>query len=120
VHATGGLPAKDVSALLSACDLMIQPYPEGVTTRRGSMMAALAHQRAIVTTAGILTEPLWSESGAVALAPTGDHEALFALMERLGADDDERSRIASAGKRLYEERFALRHTITALRANASA
>lgn len=120
IHATGGLPEKGISVALSSSDLMLQPYPDGVSTRRGSVMAALAHQRAIVTTAGILTEPLWSESGAVAVTPVGDHTAMSAELMRLIRDEDERHRIGSAGKRLYDERFALHHTIRVLRENASA
>jgi glycosyltransferase involved in cell wall biosynthesis len=120
IHATGGLPEKGVSVALSSCDLMLQPYPDGVSARRGSVMAALAHQRAIVTTAGILTEPLWSESGAVALTPVGDHTAMSAELKRLIGDESERTRIGSAGSRLYDERFALRHTIRVLCENASA
>jgi glycosyl transferase family 1 len=119
IHATGGLPENGVSVALSSCDLMLQPYPDGVSTRRGSVMAALAHQRAIVTTAGILTEPLWLESGAVVLTPVGDHTAMSAELKRLIGDEGERSRIGSAGKRLYDERFALHHTIRVLRENAS-
>jgi hypothetical protein len=120
IHATGGLPEKGVSVALSSCDLMLQPYPDGVSTRRGSVMAALAHQRAIVTTAGILTEPLWSESGAVVVTPVGDHAAMSAELKRLIGDEGDRSRIGSAGKRLYDERFALHHTIRLLRENAPA
>jgi glycosyltransferase involved in cell wall biosynthesis len=118
VQATGGLPAKAISAALAACDLMVQPYPDGVSTRRGSAMAALAHRRAIVTTAGVLTEPLWAETGAVALAPAGDHEGMYRQLQRLAADAGERDRIALAGKRLYEDRFALCHTLNALQAAA--
>jgi hypothetical protein len=120
IHATGGLPEKGISVALSSCDLMLQPYPDGVSTRRSSVMAALAHQRAIVTTAGILTEPLWSESGPVVVTPVGDHAAMSMALKRLIGDEEERRRIGSAGKRLYDERFALRHTIRVLRENASA
>jgi hypothetical protein len=41
-------------------------------------------------------------------------------LKRLIGDEEERRRIGSAGKRLYDERFALRHTIRVLRENASA
>jgi glycosyltransferase involved in cell wall biosynthesis len=116
VHATGGLPAKAISSALAACDLVVQPYPDGISTRRGSSMAALAHRRAIVTNTGMLTEPLWAETGAVALAPAGDHEAMYGQIRRLVGDERERDRVAAAGERLYDERFALRHTLKALQA----
>lgn len=104
-----------MSIALSSCDLIAQPFPDGVSTRRGSVMAALSHQRAVVTTAGALTEPLWAEAGAVATASACDHDALYDQMRRLVDDECFRSRIASADKQLYDERFALRHTIEALR-----
>src|SRR5205823_6400063 len=34
VVGTGALPAAEVSAALRACDVVVQPYPDGVTTRR--------------------------------------------------------------------------------------
>jgi len=120
IQATGGLSARAVSIALAACDLMIQPYADGISTRRTSSMAALAHRRAIVTNAGMLTEPLWAETGAVALAAAGDYEAMYGQIQRLVADERERDRIAAAGKRLYDERFALRHTLKALQAAARA
>ena len=115
LYATGALVPERLSLALQACDMMIQPYEDGVSTRRGSVMAALAHGRAVVTTNGAATEPLWAQSGAVAMAPVGEHDAMQSLIARMVADERERLRMASAAKKLYAERFALRHTIAALR-----
>src|SRR5260370_26137219 len=93
LHATGALASADLSRSIAACDLMIQYYPDGISTRRTSCMAALEHGRAIMTTTGPLTEPLWDESRAVALAPAGDLTRMAALVHRLVADDDERRRL---------------------------
>ncbi|HVC45005.1 MAG TPA: glycosyltransferase family 4 protein [Candidatus Binataceae bacterium] len=116
VVATGTLAADELSLALSSCDVMAQPFPDGITTRRGSIMAALAHGSAIVATAGELTEPLWAESGAIALAAVGDHQAFVTAVIDLMGDDARRLRHACAAHALYAERFALRHTIEALRA----
>jgi glycosyltransferase involved in cell wall biosynthesis len=48
---TGRLASDDVSTLLSRSDVILLPYETGVSDRRGSLMAALAHGRAIVTAA---------------------------------------------------------------------
>ncbi len=117
VHASGGLAPEDLSLHLSACDLMIQPYRDGICTRHGSAMAAVAHSRPIATTVGRLSEPLWAESGAVALAPAGDAEALARLTEQVAADCALRMRLGCTAGRLYDERFDVRHTIAALRQN---
>ena len=66
--ATGELTAEEVSLHVQACDLMVQPYPDGVSSRRTSVMAALAHGRPVATTRGWLTESLWVDGGVV-LAP---------------------------------------------------
>jgi glycosyltransferase involved in cell wall biosynthesis len=115
VHATGALAPADVSRYLSACDVMLQPYDDGVSTRRGSMMAALAHRRPVVTTAGASTEPLWSQSGAVALVNIGEVMAMGAALVHLMDDAGERTRLRAAAGALYAERFDLAHTIAAVR-----
>lgn len=115
VHATGGLPPERLSPHLSACDLLVQLYPAGVNTRRGSMMAGLSHARPIVANAGGDTEPLWAESRAVALVPVGDEAALLERVEALLADPGERSRLGSAAGDLYQSLFDVRHTVAALR-----
>ena len=67
--ASGRLPPPDVAAALRACDLLVQPYPDGVTTRRTSVMAGLANGVPIVATDGALTEAVWRETGATTLVP---------------------------------------------------
>jgi glycosyltransferase involved in cell wall biosynthesis len=111
IHAPGQLDSADVSRHLSACDLLIQPYPDGVSTRRTSMMAGLAHGLAIITTTGELTEDLWATSRAVALANV---EEIVEVTRHLLADEVERQRLKSAARALYNARFDLQHTISAL------
>ena len=116
VVATNVLDAVEASCAISACDLILQPYPDGATARRGSLIAALAHGRAIVTTAGALTEPLWNESRAVELTPAADIDALGAAAGALLDDIARRERMGQAAISLYRDRFDSRRTIAALRA----
>lgn len=115
VHATGSLSLADISCHLSACDLMLQPYPDGISSRRTSAMAGLSHGLPIVTTMGHNTESLWAESGAVALATAGDTATLKRLTAGLLQDESERKHLSAAALKLYQERFDLRHTIRSLR-----
>ncbi len=47
---TGPLPADGVSRWLQAVDLLLLPYLDGASLRRGSLVAALVHGRPVVTT----------------------------------------------------------------------
>jgi glycosyltransferase involved in cell wall biosynthesis len=115
IHASGAISDRDVSMHISACDLMLQPYPDGISTRRTSAISGLAHGRAIVTTSGHLTESLWAESGAVALSPVNDLRANAALGLSILFDPVQRRRLERSAQRLYCERFDIGHTIDALR-----
>src|SRR6185437_1536634 len=97
-----------------ACDLFVQPYPGGVTSRRSSAMAALAHGLPVVTTSGPMTEPVWSESGGVATAPEGDAEGLALAAAALLADPAALARLAEAGCALYRRRFSIERVVEAL------
>jgi glycosyltransferase involved in cell wall biosynthesis len=54
---SGFLPEREVSAYLHAADLMVMPYKDGVSLRRGTLMAALAHGRPIITTEPAVSIP---------------------------------------------------------------
>jgi glycosyltransferase involved in cell wall biosynthesis len=116
LHATGTLTPAALSHQLAACDLMLQPYVDGVSTRRTTMMAVLAHGRPSVTTAGELTEGLWADSGAVLLAPAADPPALARACVQLAANPQQRNTLGEQARHLYEQRFDVRHTIAQLRA----
>ena len=115
IHAAGSLSSAELSQHFSACDLMLQPYIDGVSSRRTSTMTALAHGVPVVTTAGKFTESLWASSDAVALAPANDVDELVRHAGRLLPNEMARQRLAAAAKKLYEEHFHPRRTIDALR-----
>jgi glycosyltransferase involved in cell wall biosynthesis len=115
VYATGALCAEDLSRHVRACDLMVQPFPDGVSSRRTSAMVGLSHGRPIVTTSGPLTESFWSSCGAVILAPVGDVAALVSAARRLLEDEKARACMSAAASSLYRERFDVRNTVAALR-----
>jgi glycosyltransferase involved in cell wall biosynthesis len=115
VHATGPLTPEDLSCHLSACDLLVQPYLDGVSSRRTSAMAGLSHGKPVITTTGPATEPLWAESRAVALVPLETPSAFVESIKRLSADENERVRMGNAARHLYQERFDIAHVIARLR-----
>ena len=114
LFATGRLTAGAVSHHVAACDLMLQPYPDGISSRRTSAMVALSHGRAIVTTAGWLTESLWAEAGAAALVPIDPH-ALAAAAATILFDVSRRDAIGRRAAALYDARFDVRHSVSTLR-----
>jgi hypothetical protein len=118
IRATGQLPLQEIAAHLAACDLLVQPYPDGVSTRRTSLMAGLALGRPIVTTLGELSEPLWQHSGAVAVAPAGDTAALLDAAEGLLHDPRRREQLGEGGRAFYDAHFSPQRLITTLRRQA--
>jgi hypothetical protein len=118
LHATGSLSAEEVSRHIHACDVMLQPYPDGVSTRRTSAMAALAHDRALVTTSGALTEAFWALDHAAILVPATDSTALAAAVAALLGDPMRRAQLGARAADLYRSRFDVVHTVKTLRRSA--
>jgi glycosyltransferase involved in cell wall biosynthesis len=115
LFATGRLTSGEVSRHVAACDVMLQPYPDGISSRRTSAMVPLSHGRPMVTTQGWLTEPIWREADAVVLAPAGDAGALAAETAALLTDATRRQAIGARAAALYDARFDVRHSVAALR-----
>lgn len=111
----GGLPPAELSAHLQACDLLLQPYADGASSRRTTLMAALAHGVPVVTTLGPLSELFWSSSDAVTVVPAADAAAIVDHTVQLIADPERRRRQAAAGRALYESRFSVLRVVDTLR-----
>lgn len=115
VIATGILPGDEIATHLAACDVLIQPYPDGVSTRRSTMMAGSALGMPIITNKGPVTEPLWAESDAAALAAGLSADAFIRETEALLADPIRLAQLRYNAATLYKQRFAIANTLRELR-----
>ncbi|NMO19694.1 glycosyltransferase family 4 protein [Pyxidicoccus fallax] len=114
LHAPGGLAPEDAAAHLRACDVLLQPFPDGVSARRGSVMAGLGLGMPIVTNSGHLTEPLWRELRPVALVDGAEPGPWTEAVDRLLTRPEERAALRERATRVYREHFALERTLEAL------
>ena len=103
-----------LSLSLQTCDLLVQPYPDGVSSRRTSVMAGLAHGLPIVTTEGFLSERLWAETGCVVLASASDKDALIQAVELLILDPGRRAILGEQALATYTKTFCVEHTVKEL------
>jgi glycosyltransferase involved in cell wall biosynthesis len=121
VFATGGLPPAEVADLLAGCNVLVQPYPDGVSTRRTSVMAGLALGRPVVTNLGSLSEPVWAGVPGVALAPGPDPDALASMAEAvLALTPADRDALGGRAAEYYRGHFSLEHTVARLRTDPPA
>jgi len=114
IVAPGELEATSISAHLAACDVLIQPYPDGISGRRTSAMAGLALGRPLVTTIGHLTEEEWTGSGAAVLTPVGKADELAQAVVRLLAHPFEREALRAQGRAWYRAHFSSARTLDVL------
>lgn len=83
VHLTGFLNEQGVSEAFASCDCVALPYRDGASFRRGTLMAALAHGCAIVTTTPRVAVPeLVNETNAL-LVPADAPLELADAIERV-------------------------------------
>lgn len=114
--APGELPPAAVAARLRGCDVLVQPFVDGISTRRTSAMAGLANGVPVVTNLGPLSEPVWTGLGCVALAPAPDPTGLAATAEAvLALTAADRAALGARGAAVYRERFGLESTLAKLR-----
>lgn len=114
IHATGPLDDEALSGALDSCDVLVQAYPDGVTSRRATLVTALAHGVPVVTNDGPNTEPFWRESGALCLVPAGDPGAVVAATRRLIDMPEERERLRAGARHLYARTFHLDRSVAAV------
>lgn len=100
VHWTGFTAAGEVSANLLASDLAVLPYRDGVSFRRGSLMAVLEHGLPVVST--VPTTPIAElvHGETIWLTPPGSAEALAEAVQLLWREPALLKRMGQAAQRL--------------------
>ncbi|MGH7773358.1 MAG: glycosyltransferase family 4 protein [Candidatus Binatia bacterium] len=96
-----GEPAGSVSRLLQTSALFLAPLVDGVSTRRTTVIAALAHGLPIVGTDGPCTDPLFREDGSILLSACGDGEAFVKNVDLLFKDEPRRKLMGRAARDLF-------------------
>ena len=102
---TDHLPAREVSRLLRAADVVALPMTAGVTTKSGALVAALHHGAAVAAT--VPDEPdreLVDGETVVAIRTRRDAAAVVDAVGRLLDDDRLRASVARRGRRLARAR----------------
>lgn len=70
IRALGKLSAEEISHWLQACDAVFAPFTDGISARRGSAIAALAHARILISNLGYHSDPSLPWHEGVLLAPS--------------------------------------------------
>jgi hypothetical protein len=105
---TGRLSAYSAADAVATMDLMINPFSDGISTRRGSAMAALQHGVPVLTTRGHATEALWDdvEGKCIFRSPNDRHDLwLQACREAWHATAAIESSHTESIKQFYQNHF---------------
>lgn len=94
VHWTGFLSDAEVSRHFFASDMVVLPYRDGISLRRGTLMAALAHGRPVISTEPTHPSPPLAHRENVWLVPRDDEAALAEAIRQLAAEAEKRERLA--------------------------
>lgn len=102
----GHVGSEELSTWLYASDLVLLPFTDGLSTRRTTLMAALAHGLPVVGIRGRNTDRVLADHPqALVLVPAGDRGAYADAAADLAADPARRRAVGDAGRRLYETAF---------------
>jgi glycosyltransferase involved in cell wall biosynthesis len=91
---TDFVDGREVSANFWASDICVLPYRDGVSFRRGTLMAALAHGVPIVSTYPRVEVPEIIEDENMALVPPDDVGALAGKIAQIASSSSLRRRLA--------------------------
>jgi glycosyltransferase involved in cell wall biosynthesis len=102
VHWTGFLSDEELSTFMQACDLMVMPYRDGVSYRRGTLMAILANGRPLITTIPKNPIPKLEHGKNVWLTPVDDVDKLRQAILVLSADEEKQKLMAEEAQLLAQ------------------
>lgn len=113
VTATGRKELGEIASLISSCDLMVQPYRDGVNTRRGSLMACLINGKAVITNLGQNSESGWDED-QLKLSEVDDVAKFVGDINSLLDCERKISDLGVRGQNYYLGNFRLEKTVEIL------
>lgn len=105
IKSVGRLPAGEVSEYLNIFDIYLAPFDDGLTARKGTVMAAMHHGLPVISTLRAKTDNIFNSCGAVKLAAPEKKLFLDALLN-LVENRQERLLLGNAAKVFYEENFS--------------
>lgn len=83
----GALPEREVTAWLGRSRFVFLPFEGGLSDRRSSLMTALAHGKAVLTSPPIVNMPIFKNGANILWPEQPGPAAYLRLVERLLADD---------------------------------
>jgi glycosyltransferase involved in cell wall biosynthesis len=101
----GFLDEHDLARQFAASDIFLASLMDGVSTRRGSVMAALQHALPVVGTAGHLTDDVLKRAPGLLLVGVDESDRLARIVTDLGRDAARRGELGHAARELYEREF---------------
>jgi glycosyltransferase involved in cell wall biosynthesis len=110
----GFLPANDVSKALSACDLLVLPFIDGVSERRTTFMAGLDHSLAISTTRGHNTGRTLRNAGFLAITDASDSSRFVRETAQALQDQERLLKLSSEGKLFHDNHFQWKTVVKSL------
>lgn len=106
LRSPGRQSPEQLSVGLSASDVVLLPFTDGVSTRRGTLMAALAHGRPVLGLTGHNTDTILARArDALWLTPAGSPVAFARATVALTAEPARLGTMGAAARRLYETHF---------------
>ncbi|HEX9015413.1 MAG TPA: glycosyltransferase, partial [Chloroflexota bacterium] len=100
---TGHATPSEVSAHLLAADIAVLPFRDGVSLRRGSLLAVLEHGLPVVTTAPTSPEPLLDDGENVLLVREPSAGMFADSIESLWREPSRRHRLADGARGLAKK-----------------
>ncbi len=100
---TGYATSQEVSAYLKAADAVVLPYRDGASYRRGSLMAAIEHECAIITTMPAVSVPDFVHGENMLLVPPDNATQLTAAVQELQESSALRERLHQGTAALREQ-----------------
>jgi|GEM_PF-3884963 len=107
IFALGFLSEENVSLWIKEADLLLCPFVDGVTTRRGTIMAGLIHGRPIITTKSYFTVDTIPWSEFLYVCPFDDLMTYGKLIIHALKNPDEANDLGNKGSLYYKDNFSV-------------